>query len=134
MTEQQLRPRMLVYTSEEHSQFVNELAGKFLQFIWNDQIWLVFASSELHRYHTQILEHFLKDRGIPHSWIDDQTLKVGDPAVEITGGGRFRVKEAETILELWDNSQAYGRFNETSVTDEIASSDHPWSKFYIRIT
>lgn len=50
-----------------------------------------------------MLEYLLKDYGITYSWIDDEKLKVGDPAVKITGGGRFRVNQAEAILELWDN-------------------------------
>jgi len=103
MTERHPKTRMLVYTPAEHVQVANDVAGKLLQFIWNDQTCLVFSSRALHRYHTQMLEYLLKDYGITYSWIDDEKLKVGDPAVKITGGGRFRVNQAEAILELWDN-------------------------------
>ena len=46
-----------------------EFEGKFLHLVWRGQEYLAFAPSGLHRYHNQLLAHFLQDQGIPHHWV-----------------------------------------------------------------
>ena len=107
--------------------------GKFLQLIWREREYLVFASSEIHRYHNQILAHFLTDSAIPHRWVTRETLEFAHPALNVIGGGRFRVDTGERSLALWDDSQAYGRFQTSGLTDRIAASAHPWSHFTVNV-
>ena len=108
--------------------------GKFIQFTLRGREYLVFAPRELHQFHNQILAHFLADRNIPHRWIDDQTLDIQASDFSIMGGGKFRVNTKAKILKLWDNFQAYGRFDERGLTEKIATAGHSWSGFDTRIS
>ena len=51
----------------------------------------------------------------------------------VSGGGRFRVDTLTETLLLWDNSQAYGRFEESGLSDKIAGAGHPWSGYEVKI-
>lgn len=106
---------------------IEEIQGKFIQFRWQGNEYLLFATREQHRFHNQMLAHFLEEQGIAYRWIDDQTLEIDDVQVEVIGGGRFLRQNSHNLLELWDNSQAYGRFNETNLKAKIHAADHPWS-------
>ena len=108
--------------------------GKFLQLMWHGQEYLIFAPPGLHRYHNQILAHFLRENRIPHRWITQETLEFAHPALVVIGGGRFRVNTDEKSLSLWDDSQVYGRFQAPGLADNIASAGHPWSRFTIMIS
>ncbi len=108
-------------------------AGKFLQLKLRGQEYLVFAAAELHRYHNQILAHFLEDQAVAHHWVDPERLSVDSPEVTVVGGGRFRADDASEVLELWDDSQAYGRFHEEGLARKIAAAGHPWSAYRVRI-
>jgi len=107
--------------------------GKFIQFMLGGREYLVFAPRELHRFHNQILAHFLADRNLPHRWSGDQALEVKAPDLVIIGGGKFRVNTETKTLELWDNSQVYGRFDAHGLAGRIGAADHPWSGYSIRI-
>lgn len=107
--------------------------GKFLQLVLRGKEYLVFAPKSLHRYHNQILAHFLSDRAIPHEWIAEQELKVFEPDVQVMGGGRFRADFENATLDLWDNSQAYGRFDDRDLAAGIAQADHPWNRLSVHI-
>lgn len=124
---------ILDYPVPGHPQDRSEYAGKFLQFTWRGQEYLIFAPFELHRYHNQILGHFLADNAVAHRWVTKQTLDVGDPELAVTGGGRFRVNLNRKVLELYDNSLAYGRFDESRLPDKIANAGHSWNGFRVKI-
>lgn len=106
---------------------LDEVEGKFVQFSWEGTEHLLFATREQHRFHNQMLARFLAEHGIPHRWIDDQTLEIETDTLLVLGGGRFRYRQQQNLLELWDNSQAYGRFNETGIEAKIHAAGHPWS-------
>ena len=110
-----------------------EYRGKFLQLTLGGTQYLVFAPAELHRFHNQILTHFAADRNIAHRWVDDQTLEINSPELVIIGGGKFHVNTTDRTLCLWDDSQAYGRFDAGDLPEAIASAGHAWSGFDIRI-
>lgn len=112
----------------------SNVEGKFIQFTLRGCEYLVFAPRELHQFHNQILAHFLADYNIPHRWINDQTLDIEASDFSITGGGKFRVNTKAKTLELWDDSQVYGRFDEQGLTEKIAAAGHPWSGFDVRIS
>lgn len=107
--------------------------GKFIQFMLGGREHLVFAPRELHRFHNQILGQFLADRNLPHRWSDHQVLEINTPDLVVTGGGKFRVNTETKTLELWDNSQVYGRFDARGLAARIGAADHPWSAYTIRI-
>ena len=110
-----------------------EFEGKFLQLSWQGRDYLLFASFAIHRYHNQILEQFCEDNSIPHRWVTEESLAVDDPNLIVTGGGRFRVNQSKKMLELWDDSQVYGRFVERGLREKIAAAAHPWSGFALNI-
>jgi hypothetical protein len=107
--------------------------GKFLQLRLDDTEYLLFAPQQRHRYHNQILAEFLQQRGIEHHWATPERLEVSSARVDVLGGGRFRVDEREGLLELWDDSHAYGRFQEQDLKKRISQSQHPWSRYRVHI-
>ncbi|MFO7593419.1 MAG: hypothetical protein R6X15_05160 [Pseudomonadota bacterium] len=126
--------RIIHYASQTPSgeDGINE--GKFLQFIWQGVDYLLFADRGNHRFHNQILGRFLDEHQIPNRWVDDQTLEIDDDRLEVIGGGRFRLDHKENRLELWDNSTAYGRFDEAGIEGRITSADHPWRNMQIVVS
>lgn len=107
--------------------------GKFLQLIWRGVEYLLFANRETHRFHNQMLAQFLTESGVPHTWVDDQSLEVDDEQLEVIGGGRFRLNRSRGLLELWDNSTAYGRFDEHVLENQIHTAGPPWDRIEVSI-
>lgn len=107
--------------------------GKFLQLTLRGQPHLLFAPTTVHRYHNQLLARFLSEQRIAHYWATPETLVIDSDAVVVHGGGRFRIDLAEQRLTLWDNSQAYGRFDARTITQQLANSGHAWGKLEIHI-
>lgn len=105
----------------------DEVLGKFVQFRWRGIEYLLFATREAHRFHNLMLAQFLDEHALPHRWLDAQTLEIESDELEVIGGGRFRFAAQENQLELWDNSQAYGRFEEAGLAERIHDADHPWA-------
>ncbi len=126
-----LTPAITCYGSETQQA---ELRGKFLQLIWRGREYLVFAPFGVHRYHNQILAHFLQEHAIEHRWLGEERLDFNHPDLDVVGGGRFLADTQQHILELWDNSQVYGRFDDQQLVEKIAASAHPWSDFSITIS
>ena len=122
------------YPLPESAASQTEYEGKFLQLRWHGQEYLVFAPQTLHRYHNQLLAHFLADHAIPHRWLNQEKLQIDGPKVTVIGGGRFRVNTLTATLLLWDNSQAYGRFEESDLPNKIAGAGHPWSGYEVKIS
>jgi hypothetical protein len=127
------RPVVIQYRSPNAEPEPPEGEGKFLQLVWRGQEYLAFAPSALHRYHNQLLAHFLQDQGIPHRWVTEQDLEFGHPRLAVKGGGRYRVNTSQKTLRLWDDSRVYGRFHEIGLPEKIAAAGHPWSNFKVII-
>lgn len=108
--------------------------GKFIQLRLRDAEYLVFAPKHLHGFHNQILARFLADRDIEHHWANDQALEFESDSVRVIGGGRFRLDRQARKLELWDSSQAYGRFDERELPQRLRDAGHPWSGYEIAIS
>ena len=124
---------IITYPAAPDTPVTARIEGKFVQLRLKNEEYLVFAEAGLHRFHNQILAQFLTDRGLPHRWRDDQTLEVDLPEFAVSGGGRFRADPETRTLELWNSSQAYGRFEERGLPEKIAAAGHAWSGFTIRI-
>ena len=105
--------------------------GKFLRLTWRGEPFLLFASTTRHRYHNQLLAHFAQTHAIPHHWLSESELAIDHPDLHLLGGGRFRA-DGDT-LELWDDSQAYGRFQEEGLERMIAETDHRWNRLTLVI-
>jgi len=105
----------------------DEVQGKFVQFRWRGVEYLLFATKEEHRFHNQMLARFLDEHGLPHRWQSEENLEIEVDDLAVIGGGRFYHTNAGNQLELWDNSQAYGRFDENGLEACIHSADHPWA-------
>jgi hypothetical protein len=110
-----------------------ESQGKFVQLYWLNEEYLVFAPRDLYGYHVQILSRFLDDRQIPYKWLDSQQLLVKDSRLNVVGGGKFVLNPARQALKLWDNSQAFGRFEEAGIIQRISETFHPWHSFEISV-
>lgn len=121
------------YVSSEHARERAEYEGKFLQIALRGREYLLFASFELHRYHNQILTRFLDDNGIAHRWFNEERLEFDCAELTIFGGGRFHIDTDARTLQLCDNSQVYGRFDERGLKEKIAAAEHPWSGFAVDI-
>jgi hypothetical protein len=125
---------ILIYRTSNGPPDHVEYRGKFVQLALHGVEYLIFAPAELHRFHNQILAQFLMEQNIPHRWVNGQTLEMAESDLVVIGGGKFRVNTGSRILELWDNSQAYGRFDGHGLPERIASAGHPWSGFDIGIS
>ncbi len=108
--------------------------GKFLQLILDQHSYLVFSPSSLHRYHNQMLACFLQGRDIAHHWVTEERLTYDTARLRVLGGGRFRADAQKRILELWDDSHVFGRFEERGLAESIARVEHPWSSYEVRIS
>lgn len=111
-----------------------QIEGKFLELTLHDSEYLLFAPRGLYPYHNHILARFLNDQNIPHRWAQEDRLEFDFPALRVIGGGRFRVNVSERMLLLWDNSQAYGRFEASGLEQKIAQANHPWSEYGVKIS
>ncbi len=119
--------KVIVYDEAE------QMEGKFLQLTLRGQAFVLFAPASAHRYHNQLLARFLGERRIPHRWAMPEQLVIESDEVIVHGGGRFRVDSKARRLMLWDNSQACGRFDARTITQQLAGSGHSWGGFDIRI-
>lgn len=111
-----------------------EVQGKFLQLRFADSEYLLFAPKQLHGFHSQLLAHFLEDRELAHHWEDEQTLKIDIAGMTIIGGGKFRLDRSARTLELYDNSQAFGRFDDRAIVERIKAAGHGWGDYDIKIS
>ena len=112
----------------------NTVEGKFVQFHWQGNEYLLFATRDEHRFHNQMLARFFAEHDMLHHWLDDQTLEFDTARVKVTGGGRFRFERQKKLLALWDNSQAYGRFDDEGLADRIKASGHIFGSGEITIS
>jgi len=107
--------------------------GKFLQLRWRGEEVVIFADQARHRYHNQILAHFLSDQGITPRWSAPSHLEAAHPDLLVIGGGRFYLDRDRWRLRLWDASQAYGRFREAGLAEGLVAAGPPWEELTLVI-
>jgi len=110
-----------------------DFGGKFLHIMLRGKEYLLFATSDQHQFHNQILAHFLADQDIPFYWVSEENLQIEEPAITIHGGGRFQLDIKRQILHLRDNSQAYGRFDDQRVRQSLAAAGGMWNRLKLCI-
>jgi hypothetical protein len=123
--------QVIVYQGETGQ--AKGLEGKFLQLSWRGRPYLLFAPMNLYRYHNALLARFLEERWIAHRWAGPETLVIESDDVVVHGGGRFRLDASVGRLTLWDNSQAYGRFDAGTIGAQLTGSGHAWGGFDLDI-
>jgi hypothetical protein len=97
-------------------------AGKFVQIRHRNTEYLVFSPKEFTRYHADLAEKFCREKEIAGTY--NRQLKrydIIDPSWVILGGGKFEIDEEQKILRLYDNSMAYGKFQEYGLIERICS-------------
>jgi hypothetical protein len=99
-----------------------KIIGKFVQIRHNNTEYLLFSSKEFTKYHADIVKKFCRDRGIDGVYNDQlKRFDIHDPSWDILGGGKFEMDRGKSILRLYDNSMAYGRFNASGLKEKIFS-------------
>ncbi|MBF0625542.1 MAG: hypothetical protein HQL82_12135 [Magnetococcales bacterium] len=107
--------------------------GKFVQLLWEErEVWL-FSSPRVHRFHTQIVEWFCADQGLPLQWADPNQAGADGRPLRILGGGRYVLNPAGGEIVLSGDSSAYGRFIAEGFGEKLAAASHPWSRLRPRI-
>lgn len=109
------------------------LEGKFLQLRLFACDYLLFAAANEHRYHNQILQRFLSDKGIPHRWAGVDNLVVDHPELAVIGGGRFRLDLIGKTLSVWDESSTYGPFDASALSAQLAGAGPPWDRLTLKV-
>lgn len=95
-------------------------SGKFLQIRNDDMEYLVFSTRKLTPYHANILERFCRERGIKGSY-DGEGKRYGieDPLWAVKGGGKFEIDAKNKTVRLYDDSMAYGRFEQAGLKEKV---------------
>ncbi|MEW5757216.1 MAG: hypothetical protein AB1810_13025 [Pseudomonadota bacterium] len=112
---------------------LGEIHGKFVQLFIAGVEHLVFMPKTTQPYHNLILGQFCAEQRIACRW-EDGTLIIDQPDIEVRGDGKFILDHGARRLTLHDNSQVYGRFDETGLVERIKDSAHPWRGYHIVIT
>jgi hypothetical protein len=125
--------RTLILTYPPLGEAEAPMGGKFLQLSLEGRDYLLLAAGTEHRYHNQILAHFLEELGIAHRWEGPAKLVFEHPRLEVTGGGRFRLDLAQGSFLAWDDSSLYGRFDPGRLAAQLASAGPPWDGLALRV-
>jgi hypothetical protein len=124
---------MQIKTYDIETQANNEIKGKFVQLVWGGEEYLIFTPFRLHRFHVEILKHFLSDQEIPYLSLNNDHILIKVSNLNVVGGGHFCLDYPRNTLRLFDNSQVYGRFNEFELAQKIAASNHAWRDLQVDI-
>ena len=108
-------------------------SGKFVQLSHGETEYLVLAPPESASYHADIVEKFCKEREIPGVYNPaGKRFLIHDPSWAIKGGGKFVIDDVEKAILLYDNSMAYGRFDQGGLQEKI-SEIKKWRDYKVRI-
>ncbi len=96
--------------------------GKFVQIRNVSTFYLVFSPLEFTKYHANIVERFCLEKGIEGSFDPEKKrYDIHDRAWKIMGGGKFDLDTNKKAIKFYDNSMAYGRFNESLLVEMISA-------------
>ena len=127
------------YAPKGHSPLKGEASediyeGKFVHIVGPGDEYLCFSPRGLAKYHANIAQGFSRRREhlsfIMHPSGEDGRFATAGWTVQ--GGGRFRFKRAERVLELWGSSKAYGDFDGPELQEKIKTVPG-WEDLEIRI-
>ncbi|HEX9020102.1 MAG TPA: hypothetical protein VF903_02450 [Nitrospirota bacterium] len=112
----------LYYTTVAKAAMPPGISGKFVQLRNESDEYLVLSPREFTKYHAGIVERFCFDKGIEGSYDPEKKrFDIYDTAWTIIGGGKFELDAIKNTLRLYDNSQAYGKFDARELLEKIRS-------------
>ncbi len=107
--------------------------GKFVQVNKDRSDYLILSPKELSKYHANIVERFCKQNNIDGYYNKEYHIfEIVDPVCEVIGGGKWKIDDQDKRIHLFDDSQAYGKFNTIGLKDKILS-DKQFNGYQIRI-
>ena len=108
------------YTSVAQTEIPPATTGKFVQIRHGQDVFLVISPKELTKYHANIVERFCMDKGIEGAYdAKREKFFIRDQAWRIAGGGKFERDNNKKSIKLYDNSMAYGKFDETGLKEAL---------------
>lgn len=94
--------------------------GKFVQIRHEDIEYLLFSPKEFTKFHADIVEKFCIEQGLSGFYNPVKKLyEILDIGWSIIGGGKFELDRLQKQILLYDDSMAYGRFNEVGLDERI---------------
>jgi len=70
------------------------------------------------------VERFCSEKGLSGFYdSNSKRFNIHDPAWVIVGGGKFEMDRLEKHIRIYDNSMAYGKFDEKGLKEKILSID-----------
>jgi hypothetical protein len=112
----------MYYSSVAKTPVPDKRTGKFVQIRHNDTEYLVFSPKEFAPYHADLVKQFCSDRGLNGSYDSrSKRFDIHDPGWVIVGGGKYEyeIDKSEKHIRLYDNSLAYGRFDNEGLKEKI---------------
>ncbi len=98
--------------------------GKFVQLRHGDTEYLVLSPKEYSPYHADILERFCRERSIDGAYVEGKKrFDIHDPEWVVRGGGKFVIDETKRHIRFYDNSMAYGRFDQRGLEKKVLQTD-----------
>ncbi|GAQ94275.1 Janus/Ocnus family [Thermodesulfovibrio aggregans] len=114
----------LYYLKISFQSLPDKYSGKFVQLSHNDNEYLVFAPKEFAKYHSNILEHFSKEMNLVGNYdTQNKRYDILEPEWYILGGGKFEIDRIKKELKLYDDSMAYGRFNDKGLKERLQNTE-----------
>ncbi|MFN3739858.1 MAG: hypothetical protein ACK4TF_04195 [Thermodesulfovibrionales bacterium] len=114
----------IYYSSIMGIRLPDKYGGKFVQLWYKGEEYMVFSPKEFKKYHSNIVELFSKDMNLAGAYDSEQKrFDIFEPEWKIIGGGKFEIDRKEKILRLYDDSMAYGRFNDEGLAQRLAETE-----------
>ena len=110
----------LYYTAIAKTGVPPATSGKFVRIRNGATDYLVFSPKEFTKYHANIVERFCFDNGIEGSYdLERKRYDMYDQAWVVTGGGKYELDKKRKVIELYDESMAYGKFELLGLRETI---------------
>jgi hypothetical protein len=95
-------------------------SGKFVRIRNETADYLIISPKEFTKYHANIVERFCLDKGIEGRYDpQEKRYDITDQSWVILGGGKFTKDANKKVLRLYDDSQAYGKFEKQGLREAI---------------
>ncbi|MBF0542343.1 MAG: hypothetical protein HQK91_12940 [Nitrospirae bacterium] len=97
-------------------------SGKFVHILSPESEYLIFSPKLLSPYHADIVERFCNQHEIDGYYDKGQYVYIiHDNRWKVLGGGKWLMDDREMVLNLFDDSKAYGKFDSIGMVDKITS-------------
>ena len=114
----------LYYTKSATVRKPKRIYGKFVQMRHEGVEYLLFSPKEFSKYHADIVKMHCREKGIAGVYnVPAKRFDIDDPSWVILGGGKFDLDLEDKVIRLYDNSMAYGRFEESGLKEKILTNE-----------